>query len=141
MFIKMKIVNGGKIPEYKSEMAACADCYARLPTPFITVLKGARCYINLGFCIELPAGYEAVIRPRSGLTKIGIDIEPGTIDADYRGEVKACLINNSGEEFKINNFDRICQMKIQKAEQFKFLPVVELTKTKRGEAGFGSTGV
>lgn len=141
MLIKMKIVNGGKIPEYKSEMAACADCYARLPTAYITVLKDARCYINLGFCIELPVGYEAVIRPRSGLTKIGIDIEQGTIDADYRGEVKACLVNNSGEEFKINNLDRICHMKIQKAEQFNFLPVNELSETKRGEAGFGSTGV
>ena len=138
--VKIKLFDGGKMPEYKTEMAACADCYARLPTPSITLLAGKRTLIPLGFAIELPEGFEAVIRPRSGLSKKGIDGAIGTIDADYRGEVAACLSNNSGADYTIYNLDRICQMKIQRAERFGFERVDELSGTERGSRGFGSTG-
>ena len=141
MKVKIKLIDGGKMPEYKTEGAACADCYARLATPFIKIPKGATTLINLGFALELPKGYEAVIRPRSGLSKKGIVIAIGTIDADYRGEVMACLTNNTDGEFEIKNLDRICQMKIQKSERFKFVTVNELSETERGENGWGSTGV
>jgi dUTP pyrophosphatase len=140
MKVKIKFIDGGKLPEYKTEGAVCADCYARLSAPFISIPKGKRCLVNLGFAIELPVGYEAVIRPRSGLSKTGIDVSIGTIDWDYRGEVKACVINNTDGDFDIHNEDRICQIKIQKAEQFEFEKVDELSETKRGEGGFGSTG-
>ena len=139
--MKIKLFDGGKVPEYKTKGAACADCYARLPTESITIIKGKRALIPLGFAIELSVGYEAVIRPRSGLSKKEIDGVIGTIDADYRGEVMACLINNSDEDFVIHNLDRICQLKIQKAEQLNFEVVDELSETERGEGGFGSTGV
>ena len=138
--VKIKLIDGGKMPEYKTEGAACADCYARLMTPYITIPKGARCLVNLGFCMELPKGYEAVIRPRSGLTSKAIDNGIGTIDSDYRGEVKVCVINNTGEDIEIKNLERICQMKIQEAEQFKFVQVNELSETERGDGGFGHTG-
>ena len=140
MLIKMKIVDGGKMPEYKTKGAACCDCYARLAAPFVTIPKDARVLINLGFCIELPEGYEAVIRPRGGLSE-KIDVVEGTIDCDYRGEVKCRFVNSSGGDFEIKNLERICQMKIQKAERFEFVAVDELSETERGAAGFGSTGV
>ena len=139
--MKIKIFDGGKMPEYKTAGAVCADCYARLAGAEITIPKGGRCLINLGFAIELPEGYEAVIRPRSGLSKRGIDIAQGTIDFDFRGEVMACVINNSGGDYTIYNGDRICQMKIQEARQFTFERVSELSDTERGTAGWGSTGV
>ena len=140
MKIKIKPVEGGKLPVYKTEGAACADCYARLSAPLISIPKGKRCLVNLGFAIEVPEGYEAVIRPRSGLSKTGIDVAIGTIDWDYRGEVKACVINNTDGDLDIHNGERICQLKIQKAEQFKFRVVDTLSMTERGEKGFGSTG-
>ncbi len=140
MEILMKLVDGGKMPEYKTDGAACCDCYARLITPFITIPKNSRLLINLGFCLELPKGYEAVIRPRSGNSLKGLCIETGTIDSDYRGEVKACLVNNTGGEINLANLERICQMKIQEAKQYTFKLVDELSETSRGENGFGSTG-
>lgn len=139
--IKISVVDGGKAPEYKTAGAACADCYARLLTPYIIIPAGSRCLINLGFRIELPSGFEAVIRPRSGLTKVAVDIGLGTIDCDYRGEVKACVINNTGHDYTVNNLDRICQMYIGPAKQYDFEIVDELSETVRGEGGFGSTGV
>lgn len=138
---KIKLIDGGKAPEYKTAGAACADCCARIPTGEITLLAGKRMLVPLGFAIELPEGYEAVIRPRSGLTKKGIDSGIGTIDSDYRGELMVCAINNSGEDYKICNGDRICQIKIQPAEQVSFVPVEELSETKRGDGGFGHTGI
>lgn len=139
MKVKIKLIDGGKMPVYKTKGASCCDCYARLATPFITIPKGARVLINLGFCIELPQGYEAVIRPRSGLSE-KIDIVEGTIDSDYRGEVKCRFVNSSGGDYDVKNLERICQMKIQRAEQFEFEQVAELSETMRGEGGFGSTG-
>ena len=141
VLMNVKLIEGGKMPEYMTEQAACADCYARIPSGEITVLAGKRTLVPLGFAIELPEGYEAVIRPRSGLTKKGIDNGIGTIDSDYRGELMACVINNSGEDYKICNGDRICQIKIQPAEQVSFVPVEELSETKRGDGGFGHTGI
>jgi len=139
--IKVKLIDGGKMPEYKTEGAACCDCYARLAVPFITIPKKTRVLIALGFCIELPQGYEAVIRPRSGMTKKGVDVAIGTIDSDYRNEVMCQFINDSDGDFDIKNLDRICQMKIQKAKQFEFMQVDELSETERGQNGFGSTGI
>ena len=143
MKIKIKLIEGGKMPEYKTSGAACADCYARINFNIdcIVIPPGCRALIPLGFAIELPEGYEAVIRPRSGLTSKYIDEAIGTIDCDYRGEVKGCIINNTGSEIRINNQDRICQMKIQEAKQFEFVQVEELSETERGNKGFGSTGV
>ena len=139
--MRLKLFDGGKAPVYKHKGDACADCYARLATEQIIIIKGKRALIPLGFAIELPEGYEAVLRGRSGLARDGIDIVIGTVDSNYRGEVLANVINNSGEDFVIHNLDRICQMKIQKAEQFEFEVVDELSETERGENGFGSTGI
>lgn len=140
MTVKIKLVDGGKMPEYKTEGAACCDCYARLATPFITIPNHSRTLIALGFCMELPEGYEAVIRPRSGMTKKGVDVAIGTIDWDYRNEVMCQIINNSGGDFDIHNLERICQMKIQQAEKVSFEEVKELSETER-KGGFGSTGM
>lgn len=140
MIIKTKLIDGGKLPEYKTEEASCADCYARLATTFITIPKGATTLINLGFAVELPKGYEMVVRPRSGLSSKGIVVAYGTVDSDYRGEVKACITNLSGGDFDIKNLERICQIKIQPTERHDFLEVDELSETDRGENGFGSTG-
>lgn len=139
--IRIKVFDGGKVPEYKHDDDACADCYARLAGSEITIPNGGRCLVALGFAIELPRGWEAVIRPRSGLSKRGIDNTIGTIDAGYRGEVMVCVVNNSGGDYTIYNHDRICQLKIQEARQFKFVPVEELSETDRGSGGFGSTGM
>ena len=131
-------VPGGRIPEYMSEGAACCDCYSRIS---VEIPAGARLLVPLGFALALPKGYEAVIRPRSGMSKIGLDSTIGTIDSDYRGEVMACIVNNSGTTYKIEQNARVCQMKIQRAERFRFIPAPELSETERGGKGFGSTGV
>lgn len=141
MDIKIKIFEGGKLPIYKTNGASCCDCYARLDKEFIVIFPGERALIPLGFALELPQGYEAVIRPRSGMMRNGIDEGIGTIDSDYRGEVNACLINNTTQRIRIYNGDRICQMKIQESSQFNFIQVDKLSETERGEGGFGSTGV
>lgn len=136
--VKVKLVEGGIMPVYKTKGAACADCYARLD---VNIPAGKRALVPLGFCIELPEGYEAEIRPRSGNSKNGVDVCIGTVDCDYRGEVMACVINNLGEGLAVEKGSRVCQMKIQKAEQFKFVEVDELSETERGEGGFGHTGL
>lgn len=137
MAIKVKLIEGGVMPVYKTAGAACADCYARVD---VNIPFGKRALVPLGFCIELPEGYEAEIRPRSGNSKHGVDVCQGTIDEDYRGEVMACVVNNLGEGLAVEKGSRVCQMKIQKAEQFKFVQVEELSETERGEGGFGHTG-
>lgn len=140
--IKIKVFEGGKLPVYKTKGASCADCYARLEgKDFIVIFPNERELIPLGFALELSEGYEAVIRPRSGMMSKGIDEAIGTIDSDYRGEVRACIINNTAQRIKIYNGDRICQMKIQESQQFSFKVVDELSETERGVGGFGSTGV
>lgn len=138
MTIKVKLVKGGVMPVYKTKGAACADCYARVD---VNIPSGKRASVPLGFCIELPEGYEAEIRPRSGNSKNGVDVCQGTVDCDYRGEVIACVVNNLGEGLAVEKGSRVCQMKIQKAEQFKFVQVDKLSETERGSGGFGHTGV
>lgn len=137
---RIRLVPNGITPVYKTDDASCADCWARVNEQVI-IGVGKREKIPLGFALELPIGYEAVIRGRSGLSAKGIDVAIGTIDADYRGEVMAVVINNSTDDFVVSPNDRICQIKIQKAEQFEFEVVEELSETKRGEGGFGHTGV
>ena len=97
--------------------------------------------IPLGFAVELPIGYEMQIRGRSGLAAKGIDVGLGTVDCDYRGEVMACVINNSKNDFTVANGDRICQCAVRAVPEFTIDIVEELSKTERGENGFGHTGV
>lgn len=146
--VRFRLIGDGRVPQYKTIGAACADCYARIEphkdnpeVDYIVIHPHQRALVPLGFAMALPVGYEAVIRPRSGLMKQGIDEQIGTIDSDYRGEVSACLVNNSDAPFKVRNGDRICQMKIQLAERLPFALVDELDETERGEGGFGSTGI
>lgn len=132
------------MPQYETVLAAGADLRAALPrgTP-MTLEPGARALIPTGFAMALPAGYEAQIRPRSGLAyKHGVTClnTPGTIDADYRGEVKVLLINHGQSAFTIERGERIAQMVIAPVTQPEFAPVTELSDTARGTGGFGSTG-
>ncbi len=136
---------GLALPAYETELAAGCDVRAAPPAGDEIVLKpGARAIIPTGLSIALPAGWEAQMRPRSGLAaKFGIACvnSPGTIDADYRGEIKAILINHGTEDFVIRRGDRIGQLVFAPAFQARFEEVEELDATQRGEGGFGSTGV
>lgn len=143
--MQVKVINKSKhaLPAYATEAAAGMDLRANLSEPI--VLKPLeRRLIPTGLFIELPVGYEAQIRPRSGLAiKKGITVlnSPGTIDADYRGEVCVILVNLSAEEFVVEDGERICQMVIARHEQAKWLEVDALGDTERGAGGFGHTGV
>lgn len=140
----LKVVNQSKhsLPEYATIQAAGLDLKANIDQPI--VLKPLqRQLIPTGLFIELPNSYEAQIRPRSGLAfKNGITVlnSPGTIDADYRGEIKVLLVNLSNEEFTINDGERIAQMVVAKHEQIKWEQVSVLEESNRGAGGFGSTG-
>ena len=143
--ITVKVVNKGhqQLPAYATPQSAGMDLRANLDEP--VVLKPLeRKLIKTGLYIALPEGYEAQVRPRSGLAlKHGITVinTPGTIDADYRGEVGVCLINLSQEGFVVNDGERIAQMVIAKHEQGDFVVVEELDETERGAGGYGHTGV
>lgn len=142
--IKVKIVNQSKhkLPAYSTEHSAGMDLRADLEKDMI-LKPMERALVPTGLYIELPPGHEAQIRPRSGLAlKHGITIvnSPGTIDADYRGEIGIILANISNEEFVIKDGDRICQMIVAKHEQVEWAAVGELEKTERGKGGFGHTG-
>lgn len=134
-----------ELPRYETVLAAGADLRAAVPeTAPMTLEPGARALVPTGFAMALPAGYEAQIRPRSGLAyKHGITClnTPGTIDADYRGEVKVLLINHGDAAFTIQRGERIAQMVIAPITQPEFEKVESLSETARGEGGFGSTGV
>ncbi|AJA68233.1 dUTP diphosphatase [Myroides odoratimimus] len=141
----VKIINKSKhsLPNYETNQSAGMDLRANLEEP-ITLNSLERAIVPTGLFIELPEGYEAQIRPRSGLAaKRGITLlnSPGTIDADYRGEIGIILVNLSKEPFVIENGERIAQMVIAKYEQIQWQPVEVLTDTERGAGGFGSTGV
>jgi len=142
--MKVRIVNKSKhvLPEYKTELSAGMDLCANIDEEII--LKPLeRKLVPTGLFIELSAGFEAQIRPRSGMTlKHGITVlnTPGTIDADYRGEIGVILVNISNEEYAIKDGERICQMVIAKHEQITFEEVELLSETTRGAGGFGSTG-
>lgn len=143
--MKVKIVNKSKhdLPAYETSASAGMDLRANLDEAVI--LKPLeRSLIPTGLFIEIPVGYEAQIRPRSGLAiKKGITLlnSPGTIDADYRGEIMIILANISNEEFVVNNGERIAQMVISRHEQAEWIEVEELNTSERGAGGFGSTGV
>lgn len=142
--MKIRIINksNNKLPQYSTDKSAGVDLRANLKNS-ITLKPLERALVPTGLFIELPDGYEAQIRPRSGLAiKNGITVlnTPGTIDADYRGEIGVVLINLSYENVKINNGDRICQMVISKHEKAIFKEVKVLNITKRGKGGFGHTG-
>jgi len=131
------------LPFYSTEHSAGMDLRAFLPEP-LTLQPLERALIPTGLFMELPEGYEAQVRPRSGLAiKNGITVlnTPGTVDADYRGEVKIILINLSNEPFTINNGDRIAQMIIAKYEKISWEQVEELSGTERGDRGFGGSGI
>ena len=142
--LAVKIINksNNPLPEYQTALSAGVDLRAFLDEP-VTLGPLERSLIPTGLFIELPAGYEAQIRPRSGLAyKHGITVlnSPGTIDADYRGEIGIVLINNSNEKFTVQSGERIAQMVINKVEQITFVPSDELSETQRGEGGYGHTG-
>ena len=134
---------GLPLPRYMSEHAAGMDLYAAV-NPEITIPAGEWKLVPTGISIALPEGYEAQVRPRSGLAlKQGVSIlnTPGTVDADYRGEVGVILMNHSQENLVIKRGDRIAQMIINKIERIEFEEVEELPETERGDGGFGHTGV
>jgi len=142
--MKINIINrsSNALPVYETSLSAGVDLKANIDAP-ITLKSLGRCLVKTGLFIELPSGYEAQVRPRSGLAlKKGISVlnSPGTIDADYRGEIGVILVNLSEEEFTIQSGDRIAQLVIAKHERAEWIEVQELNETGRGEGGFGSTG-
>lgn len=140
----VKIINKSqhKIPAYETAFSAGLDLRANL-SETIVLKPLERALIKTGLFMEIPAGYEAQVRPRSGFAlKQGVTVlnSPGTIDADYRGEVGVILINLSAEEVKIENGDRIAQLVFAQVEQANWIVTEELSETERGAGGFGSTG-
>jgi len=143
--MEIKVVNKGHqpLPQYATVQSAGMDLRANLEEP-VTLKPFERRLIPTGLHIALPAGYEAQVRPRSGLAlKHGITVlnTPGTIDADYRGEIGVVLINLSQEPFVVNDGERIAQMVIARHEQGELIQVEVLDETERGEGGYGHTGV
>jgi len=131
------------LPHYETIASAGMDLRANI-TESITLKPLERTIVKTGLFIELPIGYEAQVRPRSGLAaKKGVTVlnAPGTVDADYRGEIGVILVNLSNEDFTIENGERVAQLIIAKHERAEWIQVQELSKTARGEGGFGSTGV
>jgi dUTP pyrophosphatase len=144
MSIEVKIVNtsGNELPEYATDGASGMDLRAFISAS-LTLKPMERKLVPTGLFIELPEGYEAQVRPRSGLAlKQGITClnSPGTVDSDYRGEIKIVLVNLSGEDQIIHPGDRIAQMVVQKVERIRWNQVNTLMETARNEGGFGSTG-
>lgn len=142
--MKVKVINKSKhaLPEYETPYSAGMDLRANIDEP-ITLGPLERILVPTGLFIELPAGYEAQIRPRSGLAiKHGISLvnTPGTIDADYRGEIKVIMVNLSNTPFVINDGERVCQMVVAKHERVDWEMTDKLNETERGAGGFGHTG-
>lgn len=143
MLVKIINKSNNPLPKYSTEFSAGMDICANLSDDLI-IKPLQRVLVPTGLFIELPVGYEAQIRPRSGLAiKNGITVlnTPGTIDCDYRGEVKVILINLSDQDFTVHNGDRICQMVIAKYEQAELQQVEILSDSVRADGGFGHTGV
>lgn len=143
MIVKVINKSGNALPAYETLHAAGMDLRAEIETP-ITLKPLERKLVATGLFIELPEGYEAQIRPRSGLAYkhgIGIVNSPGTIDADYRGEIKVLLVNLSAEDFVINTGDRIAQMVVARHERVEWQEADNLNETSRGAGGYGHTGV
>lgn len=142
--MKVKIVNRSRfaLPEYQTPLSAGLDIRADVDAP-VTLGPLERAMIPTGLFVELPEGCEMQIRPRSGLAaKHGVTVlnSPGTVDADYRGEIKIILVNLSNEPFTVEAGERIAQMIVARYEQIEWQPVEELGATERGAGGFGSTG-
>ena len=143
--MQIKIINTSshELPNYETIASAGMDLRANI-TESIVLKPLGRTIVKTGLFIELPIGFEAQVRPRSGLAaKKGITVlnSPGTVDADYRGEIGVILVNLSNEDFTIENGERLAQLVIAKHERAEWIQVQELTETSRGEGGFGSTGV
>lgn len=142
--INVQIKNHSKhpLPKYQTALSAGMDLHANLEQS-ISLKSGERMLIPTGLFIELPEGYEAQVRPRSGLAlKHGITVlnSPGTIDADYRGEIKVLLINHGAETFEINDGERIAQLVVAQHATVVWQETSTLTNTERGEGGYGSSG-
>lgn len=143
--IRIKVINKGhqQLPAYATSQSAGMDLRANIDTPIVLQPMDRR-LIPTGLHIALPAGFEAQVRPRSGLAlKHGLTVlnSPGTVDADYRGEIMVLLINLSSTPFTVNDGERIAQMVIARHEQATFVEVEELDETERGEGGYGHTGM
>ena len=144
--IEVKIINRSHhpLPSYETIEAAGMDVRAYLPEGQVILKPGERALVGTGLYIQLPSGYECQIRPRSGLAlRHGISIvnSPGTVDADYRGEIGIILINFGQEDFTVNDGDRICQMVIKEYTKVKWVETGRLDRTKREDGRFGHTGV
>lgn len=140
--VPVLLEEGATAPDYRSALAAGADLRARLDAP-LTLAPGARAAVPTGIRLAIPEGFEAQVRPRSGLAlEKGVTClnSPGTIDADYRGEIKVILANLGSEPFVVSDGDRIAQLVLARVERARFLPAESLSGTARGEGGFGSTG-
>ncbi|MFN4972387.1 MAG: dUTP diphosphatase [Bacteroidota bacterium] len=142
--VVVKVINHSShpLPAYETEQAAGMDLRANL-SESVTIAAGKRELVPTGLSIELPVGYEAQVRPRSGLAlKFGVTVlnSPGTIDADYRGEIKVLLVNHGEQDFTVNNGDRIAQLVVSAHAKACFQVAESLTATARGEGGYGSTG-
>ncbi|MDE5560053.1 MAG: dUTP diphosphatase [Bacteroidales bacterium] len=142
--MEVKVVNASKeaLPAYQTPLSAGMDLRANVAEP-VVLQPGHRTLVPTGLRIELPAGYEAQIRPRSGLAlKHGITVlnSPGTIDADYRGEIQVLLVNLSEQAFEIKQGERIAQMVVARHERVQWQETAELSDTERGAGGFGHTG-
>ncbi len=140
--IRTTLRSGGTLPTYASTGSAGADLYALLETP-VTIGPGERCLIQTGIRLQIPEGYEGQVRPRSGLAvKHGVTVAnaPGTIDSDYRGEIKVILVNLSDKPYTVESKDRIAQLVIAPVLQASFQISDSLDESARGENGFGSTG-
>lgn len=142
--MKVKVINYSShaLPEYQTPLSAGLDIRANVSED-VTLQPMKRAIIPTGLYVEIPEGYEMQIRPRSGLAaKHGITVlnTPGTIDADYRGEIKVILANLSNEPFIIKNGERIAQMVVARYEQIEWQPTMQLNESERGTGGFGSTG-
>jgi dUTP pyrophosphatase len=142
--IKVKVLdNSITLPKYETDSSAGMDIRAFIPEGKIEIEPQERKLIRTGLCLEIPKGYEVQIRPRSGLAlKNGITVlnSPGTIDADYRGELRVILINHSADRFLITNEMRIAQMVAAQFSRVDLFEIENLSETDRGEGGFGSTG-
>lgn len=141
--VKVTAEPGAHLPVYKTQGAAGADVCALLSEP-VVIRRGARALIPTGLCFEIPDGFEIQVRPRSGLAlKNGVTVlnTPGTIDSDYRGELKVILVNLGEEDFTINSGDRIAQIVLCAVDKADFRLADSVSQTERGTGGFGSTGV
>lgn len=143
--MKIQVINRSKhaLPQYETPLSAGVDLRANIDES-ITLKPLERALVKTGLFMAIPEGYEAQVRPRSGLAyKKGITVlnSPGTIDADYRGEIGVILVNLSNEDFVVEDGERIAQLVVAKCEQAEFVLTEELSETERGAGGFGSTGV